>query len=148
MIVYLVLVGGPVLGILLCLWKAWDFARWWRPADAVTLSNDYDEAERVDDQAPLASLRPSRMLETNGARRTVCHVRYRDLSGTDHQADIIRYVYRGKRPPSAMTILYDSREPNRAAYRGASGQLFNVVFYGMLLATAINVLSSWRGPLI
>ena len=139
MILFILLVGGPTLGLLVSAWKAWDYLTWWERAEARTVSSDYSDDERLGDTGPFAWLKPRPWSDDNGNRKTRCQVAFTDRTGRTHQGQVIRMVHRGAAVMPSMRIYYDRRSPERIDPFGFTGAMIGVVFWSGLL-----VLFLWR----
>lgn len=143
MLLYLILVGGPTFGILYQAWKAWDFAHWWRAAQATTLSSDYSDAERHADNEPFAFLIPHPIKDGRTGRFTKVRIEYADASGHQHKATITETVRRGSEVKAVRRIFYDVRDPDRVDRFGAFGAWMWLVIFGLVLGNDLWRLSTF-----
>jgi hypothetical protein len=141
MLFYLLFVGGPSFGALFYGWQAWDKARWWRSAEAVTVGSDYSEAERLDDGRPFASLRLRPFTDARSGRYTMERIDYADAAGRHHRATVNRVVTRGKTVVPTMRVFYDTRDPDRVDLSGPTSATFWCFLWAVVLVYML-----WLSP--
>jgi hypothetical protein len=123
-------IGAAVFAMLFFFWMAWWRVSDWRPAVATLRWSDYGDQEQADDRAPFGLARHWSWSDSD--RRTDMEVVYRDASGTERHANIVRYIRRGSILDQAFPIWYLKAKPDKASPTGP----LPFLFFGLMSGAA------------